>query len=105
MAKIRVPRTLPEALKGCDHAVLLAPASALADGLLGRLFKGKTGQLAAQLADGLEPGPVGKVATTLTGPLSQSNVDNDFDSSTNGLLRSIFAQQDEQQDALQDKDS
>jgi glucose-6-phosphate isomerase len=39
-----------------------------------------------------------QVATTLTEPLSQSNVENDFDSSTNGLLKSIFEQQDEQQD-------
>jgi glucose-6-phosphate isomerase len=39
-----------------------------------------------------------QVATTLTEPLSQSNAGNDFDSSTNGLLKSIFEQQDEQQD-------
>ncbi len=39
-----------------------------------------------------------QVATTLTEPLSQSNAENDFDSSTNGLLKSIFEQQDEQQD-------
>jgi glucose-6-phosphate isomerase len=35
------------------------------------------------------------VATTLTEPLSRSNVDNNFDSSTNGLLRSILEQQDQ----------
>ena len=39
-----------------------------------------------------------QVATTLTEPLSRSNAENDFDSSTNGLLKSIFEQQDEQQD-------
>jgi glucose-6-phosphate isomerase len=39
-----------------------------------------------------------QVATTLTEPLSQSNAENDFDSSTNGLLKSIFEQQDDQQD-------
>jgi len=36
-----------------------------------------------------------QVATTLMEPLSQSDVDNDFDSSTNGLLKSIHAHQDQ----------
>jgi len=35
-----------------------------------------------------------QVATTLTEPLSRSSADNDFDSSTNGLLKSILEQQD-----------
>jgi glucose-6-phosphate isomerase len=36
-----------------------------------------------------------QVATTLMEPLSQSAVNNDFDSSTNGLLKSIHAHQDQ----------
>jgi glucose-6-phosphate isomerase len=35
-----------------------------------------------------------EVATTLTEPLSQSIVSNEFDSSTNGLLKTILEQQD-----------
>ena len=57
MAKIRHAKTLSDALKACDHAILLAPASALGAGLPKLLFKGKAGQLATALSEGLEPGP------------------------------------------------
>jgi hypothetical protein len=36
-----------------------------------------------------------EVATTLTEPLSQSIVENNFDSSTNGLLKAILEQQEQ----------
>ena len=44
----------------------------------------------------LGSGELGKeVATTLTEPLSQSIVKNNFDSSTNGLLEAILEQQEQ----------
>ena len=67
MARIRHAKTVAEALKGQDHVVLLSPASVLAGGLTDRMFRGRWGYLPDRLMKGLEPGGLGKAATTLTG--------------------------------------
>ena len=75
MAKIKHAASLAEALKGADHVIFLAPAGALADGLATKVLKGKWARLAGALAGSIEkPGPMGALATTLTGESSPSRL-------------------------------
>ncbi|MCO5170234.1 MAG: leucyl aminopeptidase family protein [Planctomycetes bacterium] len=66
MAEITLARSLPAALKGAPHVVLLAPRARLRAGLWRRVLGDDLGPTVEAMLEDTAPGPLGACATTWT---------------------------------------